>query len=164
MAKITLKGNTIHTNGSLPKIGKKAPDFVLVDKDLKNVSLKDLKGIKILSTIPSLDTAVCATSAKKFNAKIANFPNVTLLVISFDLPFAQKRFCESANAHNIQTLSIMRSKDFAKDYGLLIQDGPLEGICARSLIILDQDNKVLYTELVPEITQEPNYAIDSYLK
>lgn len=158
MAKITLKGTPISTNGQLPALHSQAADFRLVDQDLKDHSLKDYKGKKkLLSIVPSLDTAVCSTMAKKFNEAIKKHPEVMVVVISADLPFAQKRFCTQENVKNIVTLSMMRSKDFAKDYGVFITDGPLEGLCARAVVVLDEKNKVIYTELVPEITQEPNY-------
>ena len=158
MAKVTLKGNSITTNGELPKKGSVAPDFQLVDKDLSNRTLKEFAGKpKLLSIVPSLDTSVCSTMAKKFNDAIKNHPEVVAIVVSADLPFAQKRFCAQENADNIVTLSMMRNKDFAKDYGVLIQDGPLAGICARAVVVLDKDNKVVYTQLVPEITTEPDY-------
>lgn len=158
MAKVTLKGNAINTNGELPKKGTAAPDFQLVDKDLSNRTLKEFAGKpKLLSIVPSLDTSVCSTMAKKFNEAIKNHPEVSVIVVSADLPFAQKRFCSAENVQNIVTLSMMRSKDFAKDYGVLIMDGPLAGICARAVVVLDKDNKVIYTQLVPEITTEPDY-------
>lgn len=158
MAEVKLKGNPIHTSGSLPQHGAAAPDFVLVDADLKDHSLKDYHGQwKVLSIVPSLDTAVCALSAKKFNEKIQHHKNVVVLVISADLPFAQKRMCASEKLETIIPLSMMRSKQFAKDYGVLIQDGPLAGICARAIVVLDGENRVVYSELVPEITQEPDY-------
>lgn len=158
MANIKLKGNPIKTNGELPKKGSQAPDFVLVDKELENHSLKDYKGKKkILNTNPSLDTSVCSSVAKKFNEKIKEHPEALCLVITADLPFAQKRFCNQEKADNIITLSMMRSKDFAKNYGILIEDGPLAGLCARAVIVVDENDKVIYSELVPEITEEPNY-------
>ncbi len=158
MANITLKGNPIHTSGELPKIGSRAPDFTLVDGDLKDRTLKDFQGKrKILSIVPSLDTAVCSLSSKKFNEAIKSHPEIAMLVVSADLPFAQKRFCSQENAGNILTLSMMRSKDFARAYGVLISDGPLAGLCARAVLVLDERDQVVYAELVPEIAQEPNY-------
>lgn len=158
MAKVTLKGNPIHTNGDVPALNSKAPDFQLVDQDLKNHSLKDYKGKrKIIYVVPSLDTATCSLSTKKFNEEVKKHPNLMVLVVSSDLPFAQKRFCGSEDVKNVVTLSMMRTKDFAKDYGLLIQDGPLAGICARAVFVLDENDKVMYVQLVPEITQEPDY-------
>lgn len=158
MAQITLKSHPIHTSGELPKIGSKAPDFLLIDSELKERSLRDFHGkFKILSIVPSLDTEVCSLSAKKFNEEMKKHPDVHVLVISADSPFAQKRICLQDGLKNITTLSLMRSKDFAKSYGVLIQDGPLAGLCARAVLVLDEHDKILYTELVPEITQEPNY-------
>ena len=158
MADITLKGNPIRTNGNLPKIGSQAPDFELVDADLQNRSLKDYSGKKkLLSIVPSLDTAVCSLSTKKFNEQIKTLSDVVALVISADLPFAQKRMCAAENVANIIPLSMMRSKDFAKAYGVLIENGPLAGICARAVVVLDEKDRVIYVEQVPEITQEPDY-------
>lgn len=159
MAKITLKGNPISTNGDLPLIGNQAPNFKLTNRDLKDVNLEDYKGkCKILNIVPSLDTAVCATSTRKFNESAAQLENTVILVISADLPFAMKRFCEVEGINNVVPLSLMRSKQFARDYGVLIEDGPLAGITARAVIVINEGNKVIYTELVPEITQEPDYA------
>ncbi|MCI0381912.1 MAG: thiol peroxidase [Chlamydiae bacterium] len=160
---VKFKGSPIALSGSMPKVGEKAPDFHLIDQELKSRSLREFKGKrKLLSIVPSLDTSVCSTSAKKFNEKIAGHPEVVVLVISADLPFAQKRVCGSENIHNLTTLSMVRSKDFAKDYGVLIADGPLAGLCARTVFVLDENDKVAYLEVVPEITQEPNY--DAALK
>ena len=158
MTRITFKSKPLHTSGDLPKIGSKAPDFVLTDKDLKERSLKDYYGKrKILSFVPSLDTSVCSLSAKKFNQAMKHHPDVQVLVISADLPFAQNRLCVQESLENITTLSLIRSKEPAESYGVLITDGPLAGLCARALVLLDKDDKVLYTELVSEITHEPNY-------
>ena len=158
MANITLKGNPINTNGELPALGSAAPDFVLVGKDLANVTLADYAGKKkLLNIVPSLDTGVCATSTIKFNQAMSGKSNAVALVISADLPFAMSRFCGAEGIDNVISLSMMRSKSFAKDYGVLITDGPLEGICARAVVVLDEDNKVIYTQLVPEIGEEPDY-------
>ncbi len=158
MAQITLKGKPIHTNGELPKIGSVAPNFKLTDADLKDVTLADFKGKKkLLNIVPSLDTPVCATSTKKFNAYAEGRDDVVMLIVSADLPFAQKRFCVAENTDRVKTLSMMRDRHFAKDYGVLITDGPLAGITARAVVVIDEDDKVKYTELVPEIGQEPNY-------
>lgn len=158
MAKITLHGNPFETNGELPAAGSTAPDFVLVDKDLNNVSLATYAGKKkLLNIVPSLDTPVCATSTKKFNEAMAGKPDAVALVVSADLPFASGRFCSAEGIDNVLTLSMMRSRNFGKDYGVLINDGPLAGITARAVVVLDQDNKVVYTQLVPEIAQEPDY-------
>ena len=158
MATITLEGNEINTNGDLPAVGATAPGFDLVDKDLNNVALDDFSGKKkLLNIVPSLDTGVCATSTKKFNDAAKQHADTVFLTISADLPFAQGRFCEAETIDSLKTLSMMRSKNFAKDYGVLIADGPLAGVTARAVVVLDADNKVVYTELVPEIVQEPNY-------
>jgi thioredoxin-dependent peroxiredoxin len=167
MAKITLKGTATHTNANLPALGSKAPDFVLTGGDLSNRSLKDYAGKrKLISIVPSLDTPTCSLSTKKFNEEIKAHPEVVALVVSADLPFAQKRACAVEGVVNVIPLSMMRSKQFAEEYGVLIQDGPLAGICARAVVVLDENNKVIYTELVPEISQEPNYtkALEALLK
>ncbi len=158
MAQITLAGNPIHTNGDLPKVGSPAPDFKLTDADLKDLSLADFKGKKkLLNIVPSLDTPVCATSTRKFNEHAAKHPNTVMLIVSADLPFAMKRFCSAENTDKVKSLSMMRDRHFAKDYGVLITDGPLAGITARAVVVIDENNKVVHTELVPEIKQEPNY-------
>jgi thiol peroxidase len=158
MAAITLKGNAINTNGDLPAVGSQAPELKLVDGDLNDVSLATYAGKKkLLNIVPSLDTPVCATSTRKFNEVAQSHPDTAMLVISADLPFAMGRFCSSEGTENVTTLSMMRSRSFAKDYGVLITDGPLAGITARAVVVLDENNKVLYTELVPEIAQEPDY-------
>lgn len=158
MAEIKLGGNPIHTNGDLPKVGSKAPDFKLTDMDLKDVSLADFKGKKkLLNIVPSLDTPVCAMSTKKFNEQAAKHPNTVMLIIAADLPFAMKRFCSAENTDKVKSLSMMRDRHFAKDYGVLITDGPLAGITARAVVVIDENDKVVHAELVPEIKQEPNY-------
>jgi len=158
MAKVTLKGNPVNTNGTLPKEGSQAPDFRLVDQELNDHSLKDYQGKKkLLSIVPSLDTAVCSTMAKKINDAMKERSDVIALIVSADLPFAQKRFCQQEKTENIKTLSMMRDQNFAKDYGVLIEDGPLAGICARAIIVLDENDKILYSQLVEEITEEPDY-------
>ena len=158
MATITFKGNPIQTSGALPATGAQAPDFKLTKTDLSDVGLKDFAGKKkILNITPSLDTGVCATSAKKFNEAAAKLGEVALLNISADLPFAAGRFCESNSLKNIVALSTFRSPDFAKAYGVGILGGPLAGLTARAVVVLDAQNKVLHAELVPEIGQEPNY-------
>lgn len=158
MATITFKGNPIHTAGDLPAQGATAPDFKLTKTDLADVSLKDFAGQKkILNITPSLDTGVCATSAKKFNESVAKLGNVVLLNVSADLPFAAGRFCESNGLKNVVALSTFRAPDFAKAYGVAIEDGPLAGLTARAVVVLDAQNQVLHAELVPEIAQEPNY-------
>ncbi len=163
MAQVTLKGNPIHTNGELPAVGAKAPDFTLTTGDLKDVTLAEYKGKKkILNIVPSLDTGVCATSTRKFNQQAGSLPNTVVLVVSADLPFAQKRFCTTEGLQDVVPLSLIRGKQFAKDYGVLIQDGPLAGITARAVVVLDENDKVIHRQLVPEIGQEPDY--DAALK
>jgi len=158
MATITLQGNEINTNGDLPAVGSSAPDFRLVNAELADKSLADYAGKKkLLNIVPSLDTPVCATSTKKFNEAAAKRDDVVVLVISADLPFAMSRFCGAEGVDNVVSLSMMRSRNFAKDYGVLISDGPLAGITARAVVVLDENDKVVYTELVPEIAQEPDY-------
>ncbi len=158
MATVTLRGNPIHTIGELPAVGAKAPDFKLVAGDLKDVSLGDYRGKrKVLNIVPSLDTPTCATSTRKFNERASSLPNTVVLVVSADLPFASKRFCTTEGLANVVPLSLMRGKNFAKDYGVLITDGPLEGVTARAVVVLDESDKVLYRQLVPEIGQEPDY-------
>ncbi|HID82656.1 MAG TPA: thiol peroxidase [Chromatiales bacterium] len=158
MATITLEGNEIHTSGELPAVGSTAPAIHLTDGELNDVGLDDFSGKKkLLNIVPSLDTGVCAMSAKKFDEAASKHSDTVFLTISADLPFAQGRFCEAENIESVKTLSMMRSKNFAKDYGVLITDGPLAGISARAVVVLDANNKVLYTELAPEIAQEPDY-------
>jgi len=160
MATITLKGNPITTSGNLPPVGSQAPDFKLVGEDLQDVSLGNFKGKKkILNIVPSLDTSVCATSARKFNEKAKEIPNCAILIISADLPFASERFRSNEGLTEIVTLSMMRTRDFARDYGVLLTSGPLAGICARAVVVLDENDKVVHTELVSEIAREPNYDL-----
>ncbi|HET9552789.1 MAG TPA: thiol peroxidase [Anaeromyxobacteraceae bacterium] len=157
MAKITLGGNPIHTSGELPAVGTKAPDFKLTAGDLKDLSLADFKGKKkVLNIVPSLDTPTCATSTRKFNAEAGKLPNVAVLVVSADLPFASKRFCTTEGLANVTPLSTFRS-GFAKEWGIALVDGPLAGVTGRAVVVLDESDKVVYEELVPEIKQEPNY-------
>lgn len=158
MAKITLKGNPVNTSGNLPSKGNKAPEFTLVKSDLSNLTLSELKGKKlILNIFPSLDTSVCATSVRKFNEMAAGKANTVVLAISKDLPFAHGRFCTTEGITNVTTLSGFRDTAFGKAYGIDIVDGPLAGVYGRSVVVVDETGNVTYTELVPEITQEPDY-------
>lgn len=158
MARVTLKGTPIDVAGAFPAVGQKAPSFKLVSKDLKDVSLADYAGKrKVLNIVPSLDTPVCATSTRKFNEKAGSLANTVVLVISADLPFASSRFCAAEGLNNVVTLSTMRGREFMKAYGVEITSGPLTGVSARGVVVLDQNDKVLHSELVPEIAQEPNY-------
>ena len=163
MAQTALQGNPVSLSGELPAVGTQAPDFRLTTRDLQDVSLADYAGKKkLISIVPSLDTEVCARSTKKFNEAMATRPDAVALIVSADLPFAAGRFCTSEGLENVIPLSMMRSRKFAKDYGVLIEDGPLAGITARALVVLDAKDRVVYTQLVPEITQEPDY--DAALK
>jgi thiol peroxidase len=158
MATVTLQGNQIHTSGELPAVGASAPDFHLVDGKLNDVSLANYAGKKkLLNIVPSLDTPTCATSTRKFNERAGDRTDAVVLVISADLPFAQGRFCGAEGIDNVIPLSMMRSRNFAKDYGVLITDGPLAGITARAVVVMDENDKVVYTQLVPEIADEPDY-------
>ncbi len=158
MASITLHGTPINTNGELPAVGSQAPDFVLTDADLSDLSLADFAGKKkLLNIIPSIDTPTCATSTRVFNEQLGGRDDVVVLVVSADLPFAQSRFCGAEGTADVKPLSMMRSKQFADDYGVMIQDGPLAGITARAVVVLDTDNKVVHTEMVTEIADEPDY-------
>jgi thiol peroxidase len=155
---VTLQGNQIHTSGELPSVGASAPDFHLVDGKLNDVSLANYSGKKkLLNIVPSLDTPTCATSTRKFNERAGDRDDAVVLVISADLPFAQGRFCGAEGIDNVTTLSMMRNRNFAKDYGVLITDGPLAGITARAVVVMDENDKVVYTQLVPEIGDEPDY-------
>lgn len=158
MASVTLAGNPVQVAGNLPAPGQQAPDFTLVGKDLKPVSLKDLAGKrKVLNIVPSLDTPTCATSTRKFNEKAGALNNTTVLVVSADLPFAMGRFCSTENIANVRPLSAFRNREFLKNYGVEITDGPLAGLTARAVVVLDENDKVLHSQLVPEIKNEPDY-------
>ena len=158
MASVTLAGNPITVAGNFPRKGDTAPEFSLTAKDLKDLGLKDFAGKrKVLNIVPSLDTPVCAKSTKIFNEKAGALPNTVVLVISADLPFAAGRFCGAEGVNNVVTLSTLRGGDFKSKYGVDITSGPLKGVTARAVIVLDASNKVLHSELVPEIKQEPNY-------
>lgn len=158
MAQITLKGNPCHTCGDLPEVGSAAPNFRLVSGDMQDKTLDDYKGKrKVINIVPSLMTPVCQTQTRTFNEKAAGASNTAVLVVSADLPFAQKEFCSTHGIDNVEALSLMRTKAFAKDYGVLITDGPLEGITARAVVVVDENDKVVHTQLVPEIAEEPDY-------
>src|ERR1043165_3711232 len=175
MARITFKGNPINTAGTLPAVGKPAPDFKLTKTDLSDVGLKDFKGKKVvLNIFPSIDTGVCATSVRKFNQEAANLPNAVVVGVSRDLPFAHKRFCGAEGIQNVVTTSDLRDGSFGKSYGVTMVEGPLAGrlfgqvfrlaegrgsaggLLSRSVVVVDESGKVVYTEQVPEITQEPD--------
>lgn len=155
---VTFANNPIRVEGIFPKIGTKAPAFSLVDKDLNDVSLSDFANKKkVLNIVPSLDTPVCAISTRKFNEKASNLSNTAVLIISADLPFAMSRFCSTEGLDKVIVLSTMRGADFMKNYGVAIADGPLAGITARAVIVLDETDNVIHAELVSEIKDEPNY-------
>jgi len=159
MADVLFKGTPSHTNGDLPKVGSQAPDFRLTAGDLSEVSLANFKGKKkLLSIVHSLDTGVCAASTKRFNEFAKDHSDVVVLVVSCDLPFAQARFCTGEGVQNVVTLSMMRDRKFAEDYGVLLTDSPIAGLSARATLVLDENDKVLYTQLGPELTVEPEYA------
>ena len=158
MAQVTLGGNPITVAGNFPRKGDGAPDFSLTTKELKDVGLKNFAGKrKVLNIVPSLDTPVCQKSTRVFNEKASGLANTQVLVISADLPFAMGRFCGAEGLNNVTTLSTLRGRDFHQKYGVDITDGPLKGLTARGVVVLDENNKVLHAELVPEIKQEPNY-------
>lgn len=158
MADITLGGHPYRTSGKLPAVGTQAPDFRLVGADLGDVSLATFPGkTKILNIVPSLDTRVCAESTRRFNKEAAALPGVAMLVVSADLPFAMKRFCATEGLTGVIPLSMMRGRAFAKDYGVLILDGPFEGVTARAVVVIDADDRVRYTQLVPDVGSEPDY-------
>lgn len=159
MAKITLKGTPISTIGELPGKGAAAPGFSLTKNDLSDVRLSDFAGkVKILNIVPSLDTGVCAASARAFNKAADSLGDVVILTISRDLPFAQKRFCEAEGIKAVVTLSELRDMSFGKAYGVEIVDGPMAGLLSRAVVVLDRNDKVAYTQQVPEIAQEPDYG------
>lgn len=163
MSQVTLKGNPVQVDGQLPAVGSKAPSFSLVAKDLSDATLASFDGKrKVLNIFPSIDTPTCATSVRKFNEKASQFDNTVVLCISADLPFAQARFCGAEGLSNVVTLSTMRGHDFLKHYGVAVASGPLAGVAARAVVVLDEHDKVLHTELVGEIANEPNY--DAALK
>jgi thiol peroxidase len=158
MSTVTLEGNPLHVEGHFPQPGDKAHSFMLVDKDLNDVALSHFAGKrKVLSIVPSLDTPTCAASTRVFNEKAASLANTVVIVISSDLPFAQSRFCGAEGIENVVTLSTLRGRDFHRDYGVLITEHPLTGLTARAVIVLDENDQVLYSQLVPEIADEPDY-------
>ena len=160
MASVTLRGNPFNLKGAMPKVGDRAPDFTLVKSDMSAVSLKDLAGKKkVLVTVPSLDTPVCQTETRKFNEKAAALGDTAILIVSADLPFAMKRFCETEGIKSVMAASDVRDRGFGERYGVTIAEGPLQGVMARAVIVVGADDKVLYTELVPEIANEPNYDL-----
>ena len=158
MTQIALRGNPCNTNGDLPAVGDTAPAFTLTDAELADVGLADFAGKKkLISVFPSIDTPVCAMSTKKFNDYAREHADTVMLMVSADLPFALKRFCGDEGLDNVKILAMMRSRQFAEDYGVLLVDGPLAGVTARAVLVLDVDDKVLHAELVADISSEPDY-------
>ncbi|AJO78399.1 thiol peroxidase [Pseudomonas sp. MRSN 12121] len=158
MAQVTLKGNPVQVNGQLPQAGTKAPAFSLVGAGLADITLSSFAGKrKVLNIFPSVDTPTCATSVRKFNAQASGLNNTVVLCISADLPFAQARFCGAEGLDNVQNLSTLRGREFIENYGVAIADGPLAGLTARAVVVLDENDNVLHSELVKEIAEEPNY-------
>jgi len=163
MAKITLKGNEIDTVGSLPEVGTKAPEFTAVGTDLSEVNLSNYAGKSVvLNIFPSIDTGVCAASTRRFNSEAGKADNTVVLCVSADLPFAHGRFCEAEGLKDVVPVSVFRSADFGTSYGQTISNGPLAGLLARAVVVIDEKGIIKYVEQVPEITQEPDY--DSALK
>lgn len=158
MSEVTLRGNPIQVVGDFPQPGQQAKPFRLVNGDLADIELSAYAGKrKVLNIFPSVDTPICATSVRKFNSQASSLQNTVVLCISADLPFAQKRFCGAEGLDNVVNLSTMRGSEFLVDYGVAIANGPLAGIAARAVVVLDEQDKVLYSELVSEIGSEPNY-------
>lgn len=158
MAQVTFKGDAVRTGGELPKVGEAAPDFKLTGSDLSQKTLKDFSGKQVvLNIFPSIDTGTCAASVRKFNEQASGLDNTVVLCISKDLPFAQNRFCAAEGLDNVITLSDFKDDAFAQAYGVRFVDGPLEGLLSRSVVVIDQDGKISYTEQVAETAEEPNY-------
>ncbi len=158
MAQVTLKGNPVQVNGELPAVGAKAPDFSLVAGDLSDMTLASFAGKrKVLNIFPSVDTPTCATSVRTFNKMASELADTVVLCISADLPFAQARFCGAEGLENVKNLSTLRGAEFIENYGVAIADGPLKGLTARAVVVLDENDNVLHSELVKEIAEEPDY-------
>jgi thiol peroxidase len=158
MAKIALKGSPVNTAGNLPAVGSKAPDFKLTKTDLSDVTLKDFAGKKLVINIfPSVDTAVCAMSVRKFNAEVTKTPNTVCLCVSLDLPFAHKRFCAAEGIENVVMTTELRNRSFGEAYGARMTDGALAGLLSRAVVVVDEKGTVIHTQQVPDITQEPDY-------
>lgn len=158
MAKITFNGSPVNTTGELPKAGEQAPDFILTKTDLSDISLKDVAGKKtVLNIFLSVDTPVCAASVRRFNAEVNKLKNAVVLCVSDDLPFALARFCGAEGLDNVIPVSELRNRNFGRDYGVRIVDGLLAGLLARSIVVLNEEGKVIYTQLVKEIAEEPDY-------
>ncbi len=164
MSKVNLKGTPVNTIGELPAVGSKAPEFLLVGTNLGDVKSSDFAGKRVvLNIFPSLDTATCAASVRRFNVEAAKLDNAVVVCISKDLPFAHNRFCTAEGINNVVSASEFRGNAFGKSYGVMLTDGPLQGLLARAVVVLDKDGTVLHSQFAPEITQEPDYqsALDS---
>lgn len=164
MAQVTLKGKPVRTSGELPTVGYAAPDFSLTRTDFSDMSLRDVAGKRVvLNIFLSVDTSTCSASVRRFNSEISNFENAVVLCISRDLPFAHARFCEAEGLENVIPLSEMRQRDFGEKYGVAMVDGPLAGLLARAVLVLDESGKVIYSQLVKEVGEEPDYekALDA---
>ena len=158
METIYFKGTPCHTYGNIPAVGTQAPEFTLTSNSLEDIKLTDYKGKRVvLNVFPSLDTAVCAMSVRRFNQEAAKLDNTVVICVSMDLPFAQSRFCTAEGIHKLVVASAFRSKDFVKNYGLEMVDGPLAGLLARAVLVLDEKHEVIFSDLVEEITNEPDY-------
>lgn len=158
METVYFKGTEVHTYGTLPAVGTQAPDFTLTTATLDELTLASLRGKRVvLNIFPSLDTPVCAASVRRFNSEASSVKNVTVVCVSMDLPFAMSRFCTIEGLENVVPASAFRSPEFSKDYGVEMVDGPLKGLLARAVLVIDEDGKVVYRELVDEITHEPDY-------
>lgn len=158
MASTALKGNPVQLKGELPSVGNQAPSFTLTKMDLSDVSLNDFAGKKVvLNIFPSIDTGICAMSVRKFNAEASNLDNTAVLCVSVDLPFAHKRFCGAEGIENVISVSQVRNTEFMDNYGVEMADGPMAGMLARSVVVLNENHEVVHTELVDDITHEPNY-------
>jgi thiol peroxidase len=158
MSEVTLRGNTFHTTGALPAVGSKVPDFTVTKRDLSALSSGDLAGKKlVISMFPSLDTAVCATSVRTFNARAAEAEGAVVLNVSADLPFAQNRFCGAEGIENVEVGSIFRNPEFGDSFGVRLTDGPMAGLLARSVVVVDESGTVIHSQLVPDIASEPDY-------
>jgi len=159
MAQTALKGDPVKTSGDLPAVGSDAPDFALTGADLADVKLADYAGKKVvLNIFPSIDTPVCAMSVRRFNTEITNHPNTAVICVSRDLPFAHARFCGAEGIDNVVSASVLKDLSFGPKYGVNLVDGPLEGLLARAVVVIDEDGKVLHSQLAPEISEEPDYA------
>lgn len=158
MAEFKINGEPVNTIGELPKVGEKAPDFVLTKTDMSDVSLKDFSGKKIILNIfPSVDTPVCSASVRRFNSEISKYPDAVVLSASLDLPFAHKRFCETEGLEDVIPVTELRDRSFGEAYGVRIAEGPLKGLLARSVIVINKEGKVIYSRLVEELKTEPDY-------